>query len=511
MGYCWDRQCEDKCKEISEKICEGILNERVWNRIVAIEKCLFKAEDPNKDGTANAKMEAVVKDIIIKMFGENEIGGELESLKTQLEKVEKKQQEFQITEANLKDTKEELEVTQKELEQTKEKLRNIEKEKGNLQQRIQELQSELEKKEREKGEALYQVRQEKEDEISRLEKQHKETIEEKDKNHKIELEDKLNKQKEQYIEEREKYVNKITAEHTSALENLTTSLEKKEAEWNNEKEDWKRKEIAWEKEKEDSMGEKRRLKEENNKLEERIKNLERKNSSLENRINGLEYEKKDLNLKLEKSVSDFKAKQMQYEESVQENHKILQEKENLAIDLENLRQNLEGEQKKVAEYHNKFGIWDEDTKEYQGLLDAMFRCDSLSDMLQWYEIKKENGVEDVSNILKFIGMFCGAEPTAFLKNLYNFLEDDREENKKYLSPEEIHLFDCLNHYYRQQEKLEIEYDLIRYPEAGDKFDKNMMADMEYRTKIYRTVEGVYVPTIMRDERNPLLRALIKGV
>ncbi len=166
------------------------------------------------------------------------------------------------------------------------------------------------------------------------------------------------------------------------------------------------------------------------------------------------------------------------------------------------------EQKSLAEhYSEKFGCWEADTSEYKNLLKAVWKCGSLVKMLEDYGIDKEKGGENITNLLHFVGLLGNG--TSFLPILYDYLEEFKTEYRQVLDSSERELISQLNSYYKRE--FSLSYDVILFPQTDDQFDKTTMKDIDARTKVFRKVESVYVPAIMRDETNFLLLALVKGV
>lgn len=170
------------------------------------------------------------------------------------------------------------------------------------------------------------------------------------------------------------------------------------------------------------------------------------------------------------------------------------------------REDLTKEKGEREAYFERFGDWDEDTQCYQNLMRCMYKCESLSKMIEIYGMEKKLNGEDVYSVIKFVGLL--GNQTTFLPIFYDFLEKYKQLNKRFLSEEEIEFINALNQYYRLS--FNVDFDFLWFPENNSRFDKNSMSDMFNRGKIFRTVEGVYVPAIMRDGATYLKMALVQG-
>lgn len=183
------------------------------------------------------------------------------------------------------------------------------------------------------------------------------------------------------------------------------------------------------------------------------------------------------------------------------------ELEKLKVSEQNLHQALIQEENKVKMFEKKFGCWKAEIKDYQELLELVFECESLADLMGDYKLIKSNGSEDVANLIHFVSLL--GDRASFLPTMYDYLENYKEKKREAVSQAEINLFACLNSYYTKN--YEISGDLIRYPQEGAKFEQESMKDFDNRRKMFRSVECVYVPAVMRDEKTYLKLALVKGV
>ena len=204
--------------------------------------------------------------------------------------------------------------------------------------------------------------------------------------------------------------------------------------------------------------------------------------------------------------------QLESEQSAQEILKKEKEELSQAYDRaqDSLRETSEDLQERKQEneaYRERFADWDEDTQIYQNLMRCLYKCDSLDQMIQAFGMEWEQDAGDVYSVLKFIGLLGRGD--TFLPFLYEFWEKYKQSNSTYLSGEEMEFIYALNKYYR--DSFGVEFDFIQVPEMNEKFDKNTMSDMFNRGKLFRTVEGVYVPAIMRDATTYLKMALVRGV
>lgn len=250
---------------------------------------------------------------------------------------------------------------------------------------------------------------------------------------------------------------------------------------------------------------------ENIKIQNSVKELYKKNQELKQKKEEAEL----LFGKTKRQLEELKAKNDELEEKLEETSKEIDRlrtsidslKDEKIAETNALKQDLLHEQDQIRQYQDKFGCWKEETKDYQVLLEAVFACDSLAVMMEDYGLIKNNGSEDVANLIHFVNLL--GDQASFLPILYDYLEYYKERNRVAVSQAEKELFDCLNSYYRKT--YDVSSDLIRYPQEGDKFEKTQMRDFDNRTKEFRFIECVYVPSVMRDEINYLKLALVKGV
>ena len=217
-------------------------------------------------------------------------------------------------------------------------------------------------------------------------------------------------------------------------------------------------------------------------------------------------------LKLAQEKADhLYVKNSELKQKIEEEEEVFgrkaKELEELKAREENLNRVLIQEKQKVKMYEDKFGCWKAEIKDYQELLKLVFECESLIHMMEDYKLIKINGPEDVANLIHFVNLL--GDRASFLPTMYDYLEDYKERKREAVDQAEIKLFSCLNAYYRKN--YEISSDLIRYPQEGAKFEQESMKDFDNRRKMFRSVECVYVPAVMRDEKTYLKLALVKGV
>lgn len=222
--------------------------------------------------------------------------------------------------------------------------------------------------------------------------------------------------------------------------------------------------------------------------------------------------------KKKRELEELKAESEKLKEELEESSKEMErlhtvinslrdEREEKIAETNALKQELLHEQKITRQFEDKFGCWKEETEDYKVLLEAVFACDSLTDMMKECGLSKKNGPENVANLIHFANLL--GDGNSFLPILYDYLESYKARKRVAVTQEEKKLFSLLNLYYRNI--YGISCDMIRYPQAGDKFEKSLMKDFDNRTKIFRSIECVYVPSVMRDENSYLMLALVKGV
>lgn len=275
-----------------------------------------------------------------------------------------------------------------------------------------------------------------------------------------------------------------------------------------EKEQWAEElnhKLMEEKEKADGLGKKYKA------IQDSVEEAYAKNEALKQK----KEEAEELFGKKKKELENLKAETEQLKEKLEERDKEIErlqgvnnnlKEENDAV-VNDLKQSLLQEQNQVKQFKNKFGCWKEETKDYQDLLEAVFACDSLTDMMRENELVKSNGSQDVANLIHFIKLL--GDQVSFLPILYYYLEEYKKISRQSVSQEERKLFSCLNLYYKKN--YGVPGNLICCPQEVGKFDKQKMSDFDNRTKTFRSIDCVYVPAIMRDERTYLKLALVKGV
>lgn len=207
----------------------------------------------------------------------------------------------------------------------------------------------------------------------------------------------------------------------------------------------------------------------------------------------------------ENITKELKAEQIKNKALEQEKESLSKDYSQTKIELNDTRKSFQKEKEVNEAYSKRFGDWDKDTQIYQDLMKSLYPCTSLDRMIQIYGMNKELQGKDVDSVIKFVGLL--GNQTTFLPIFYEFLEKSKQQSRKFLTEEEMAFIKALNEYYYT---FGLNFDFLQIPEKNSRFDKNCMSDMFNRGKPFRTVEGVYVPAIMRDATTYLKMALVKG-
>ncbi len=245
-------------------------------------------------------------------------------------------------------------------------------------------------------------------------------------------------------------------------------------------------------------------------LENEKKICQEKNDEIVHLLSDMKQEKSlaqsrenKLQMRINELISSAQEKEKEYQDTVKQMAEANQHQQD---ELKKKEESLLNEIALTKQYADKFGSWDIDTQKYYDLLDAVFPCSSLEVMMADYCLDKDAGAENVSNLIHFIGLL--GNETSFLKILYEYLVEFKNIHRQVLTAEERELFSRINAYYKSF--YGIDYCMIEYPQEGDRFDQEVMKDFDFRKKIFRTVAGVYVPAIRRDDTGFLFLSLVKG-
>lgn len=465
---------EKELAEFNDKLKE----KGVWKRIVALEKAIFKGKENPKE--TDETIIQVLEEKITKL--ENKIKKIL-LFESRIEKLEEKIKELQSVEQNLEDTKQKMEEVTKEKETLESTISSLNEEIRNLKERNRRLDSENSK--------------EKENitELNRQNASLEAIISEKESSIKN-METERNRYQRFFEEKNQENEGLKLSLQESRIKN--TNLLKENERYKEDAEEAKKKFENLEKHDAEKFAEATvKL----NALKEKYDEQRNINAELQIKINTTEQE---LNKKIE-SIKILNEEISNHKTAI---IKLKTEKQSLQEDIESANQELKTEKSLVQQQREKIREWENETEVYQKILKAVLQCDSLCDMLKFYDIKRENGNKDTANIIHFIELFGNQDN--FLAELYSSMEMYKKEHKTFLTKEELDLIAQLNQYYAESVG-EDAYDVLQYPQNGDSFDKTTMKDIDNRSKVYRNVEGVYVPAIMRDAENYFQLALIKGV
>ena len=441
-------------KENNEKVNTALNELKLWERLVLLEETVFGRENP---GSARSSRLSALSNQIVEIH--QKIAG-----------LERKIYDLQSVEQNYKDLEKEKEKLEKrfsELENDNKDLKNqLDINESRLAQSRNENASLTESLQESKNTNEYLVKQ-----ASELEKRIAIA------NAQI---DSLIKQKEEYKEKIESFIKQKedSQKQISYLEETKEGF---------------RKDLV--KKSEELLETRTKMNQINGQLESTEKEL----IIAKENIESLSQELNEKGKTLDNTRTAFQSVQQEY-------NTLKEDQEKLTCLYSQTKDDLKKEKEEREAYFERFGDWDEDTQCYQDLMRCMYRCESLSKMIELYGMEKNLNGEDVYSVIKFVGLL--GNQTTFLPILYDSLEKYKQVHKSFLSEEEIEFINALNQYYRSS--FRVNYDFLQFPENNARFDKNSMSDMFNRGKIYRTVEGVYVPAIMRDATTYLKMALVRG-
>ncbi len=219
-----------------------------------------------------------------------------------------------------------------------------------------------------------------------------------------------------------------------------------------------------------------------------------------------EGEKAELTNKLNKqteTISGIGQKLEEVKKELSTKGKELSDKES---ELDRTETALHNAERKLEEYSGRFGGWEELTEPYRDLMEKMYRCPSLQEIIVKYALGEDlQSVGTMENMLKFIGVV--GVGGSFAQEVYNVMRSYKKINAQYLTEEERGFIAELNGYCRRV--LPAEFDVLDIPETG-KFDSAAMQDMEKPTAPYRNMAGVYVPGLRGDAKSFKQRAIVHG-
>ena len=231
-------------------------------------------------------------------------------------------------------------------------------------------------------------------------------------------------------------------------------------------------------------------------LHQKVKELEANKSALHEKTKTLEEQKEDLKEQIHGLETDNKALRDKVH-GLEVDNKALEEKMNCKVDeLSNIIQ-------------DKSNAWASAIEQYQKLMLLMYQCDSLKPLIEGFGMDVSKNATDYKSVLSFVGML-GNELT-FAAYLYNFWDGLKSTNgnRKALDRNDYKFIDALNQYY--EEIYGLGYDIIYYPQGSDnRFNKELMKDIESSNRVFQRYSDVYVPAVMRDGSHVEKMMKVKG-
>ena len=306
-------------------------------------------------------------------------------------------------------------------------------------------------------------------------------------------------------EEWDSKVQGLSVENKS-LSEIIEKLTKSKKDLFKEKEDLFKEKENLIKEKEDLIKEKENLSKSNKELAEKKEELYKAGQKAEEDLRkasekaGMQEEELSaLNRQIEQRNTERTVRQKKI--AVLESD--LEEKE---IKLGEAKTALSNAERQLEEYSSRFGSWEELTGAYRDLMEKMYRCVSLQEIIGKYALEEDlQSADTVENMLKFIGVV--GVGGSFAQVVYNVMRNYKKTNAQYLTEEERSFIAELNGYCRRT--LPAEFDVLDIPDTG-KFDSAVMQDMEKPTAPYRNIAGVYVPGLRGDAKSFKQRAIVHG-
>lgn len=177
------------------------------------------------------------------------------------------------------------------------------------------------------------------------------------------------------------------------------------------------------------------------------------------------------------------------------------QKENLASNLTKTTTQLQNQAQDLQATNAKFSGFDEVVEPYVKILSLVEKCPSTNSLVA--EFLPVN----TKTIIKFIGFF--GSDLSFANKIYNAMKSYKTTNKNPIENCEITLFDSLNEFYKDNNN--VEFDVMSIPLENEKFNKLTLQDLEKPSNTsFRKYTEVYVPMIMKDEKNVTFRGVVKG-
>lgn len=237
------------------------------------------------------------------------------------------------------------------------------------------------------------------------------------------------------------------------------------------------------------------------------------NSTLSEKESNLEEVKKDLSDKEDKLMglrNELSNKEIELENVKKDLTDKVDELARVRYDLEVQEKQLQNTcqtfENTIGNYEEKFGDWDKVTSNYRELLQKIYSCDSMQELIKEAGLKREtSNIGSIDNVLRFIG-YVGVNDD-FVITVRNKMMAYKKVNRSFLNDNEKELIEAINQFYQKQMGEEEEKMFIP---GIEKWDKKQMQDMDRASiSFFSEVKGVYAPGIRKDG-NVIQRAVIQG-
>lgn len=210
----------------------------------------------------------------------------------------------------------------------------------------------------------------------------------------------------------------------------------------------------------------------------------------------LENQIAQLNDELANARNEFNSKNYELEQTKKDFANVEQD---LKSQISQLNGKVETLEENLSSTGEKLKAWTNSADVYAPVRDAITKCPTFSSIVETY------GLDDMSDegLLKYAQTIGTTENFAY--EIYQTASETKKQNKEFMTPEEVAVYDALNRVYRQN--WNIEHDIFALP--GEQpitggfqktnFDSsNSIYLAEPRNKSLPYATGIYVP-ILKDK------------
>lgn len=253
-------------------------------------------------------------------------------------------------------------------------------------------------------------------------------------------------------------------------------------------------------------------------LNDQVNRLNSKSEKQEEAINNLSLEvlsKKEEIKQLNQDIINYKGIIFDAERNIMELESVIETKEFKISDLsstiakkesiiESLESSVSETSGNLKSIQGKFAGFDDLAKPYVELGLAIKNCDSIKNLLSHVE-----SLSNTADIIKFISI-VGNE-FKFAIDIYTEMKKSKSISKMPIDDSEKNVIELINNFYKSSKN--IEYDILVIPNFPDnKFNKVYLKDFDKPAATdFKFFECVYVPVVMKDEKNAAFHAVVKGI